>query len=484
MKYSLSDILKSTVLTEGRKEDAMNKYGASQELVDSLSAGDPSGNNKYLMWMTKQATGDNGKITNIPMADTVINIVQRFHSQAQRLNSEMAHEVGINPKAINNPKDINTYEDIDELDAILTVVEKKATDKEIRKESKKIFDDENILVIVPLTTRASCKYGAGTRWCITSPGNTHFDSYTKDAGFYFITDKNSSQSKDDRHYKYALQYYYGGRKTWWDARDDSHSETPAFMTTPSGRRAMKVIDDHQKKIAGDILKAKIESFKKNPNIHDYSSMESHLNEFEVVSVIKKLVEKEGYTFRVFNTVKHRLNTDEYENFIINFKNLSSNDFNSIRESLSNKQIVSIISKNPSVLNSITQTKWLDKKLDQSEKNNLSKDIKINEINNTESKVLMKKWSMTPEELTKHNSVSQYAILTQNGKLVKVVEVDSLNPESYRVVNSLKLRSTMDKTFSLYAIKTEKDLLNQYLNSESTMTDEELEKILSKAVKIG
>ena len=65
MKYSLSDILKSTVLTEGRKEDAMNKYGASQELVDALSAGDPSGNNKYLMWMTKQATGDNGKIANI-----------------------------------------------------------------------------------------------------------------------------------------------------------------------------------------------------------------------------------------------------------------------------------------------------------------------------------------------------------------------------------------------------------------------------------
>jgi hypothetical protein len=123
-------------------------------------------------------------------------------------------------------------------------------------------------------------------------------------------------------------------------------------------------------------------------------------------------------------------------------------------------------------------------LDQSEKNKLSKDIKINEISNTESKVLMKKWSMTPEELNKHNSVSQYAILTQNDKLVKVVEVDSLNPESYRVVNALKLRSTMDKTFSLYAIKTEKDLLNQYLNSESTMTNEELEKILSKAVKIG
>jgi hypothetical protein len=40
-----------------------------------------------------------------------------------------------------------------------------------------ISDTENFLQIVPLTEVASCKYGAGTKWCVTSKENNKFSWY-------------------------------------------------------------------------------------------------------------------------------------------------------------------------------------------------------------------------------------------------------------------------------------------------------------------
>ena len=54
MEFNLNQILESTILLEGRKEDVIKKYGEEHKpLIDRLSDSDPSGNNKYLAWMTK-----------------------------------------------------------------------------------------------------------------------------------------------------------------------------------------------------------------------------------------------------------------------------------------------------------------------------------------------------------------------------------------------------------------------------------------------
>jgi hypothetical protein len=44
---------------------------------------------------------------------------------------------------------------------------------------------------------------------------------------------------------------------------------------------------------------------------------------------------------------------------------------------------------------------------------------------------------------------------------KIVKVDSLNPESYKIINSMKLRATMDRGLTLYAIRTEAGLLDEW-----------------------
>lgn len=477
MKYNLSSILKSTVLAEGRKEKVAEKYDLSDDMINLLSNEDPSDNNKYLEWMAKQVTGY-GNGDNIPLADRVIALVKKFHKYNQRLTPDIVRGVTSNNKIINNPKDLNVYDSIEELQSVVKVVEAKKTESEIKKEATKIYEDEDILVVVPLTTRASCKYGAGTRWCITSTGKQHFNNYTKDAVFYFITDKNSSQSIDSRNYKYALQYYHNGRKTWWDAQDSSHNEAPNFMTTSSGIKAMKVIDDYQKRAAGEILKRRIESFKLDPDVNSFSDMVGHLKENEITDVINKLIAKEGHTFNVLSAIQKHISEELKEDFINNLENLSSNNFQTIKDTLKDLQIVKIISNNPAILNSVQQTRWLDERLSHDDKNTISNNIDHSSVSNTESKVIMKKWSMSKEELEKHKSRSQYGILIrdlesvpQEEKIVKVVKVDPLDPESYKIINSLKLKTTLEKEYKLYAIKTETGLLDKYIDDVKSLSSD-------------
>jgi hypothetical protein len=122
-------------------------------------------------------------------------------------------------------KDINKY-DLDGLK--LTIELHKETSKSQLKKidtsgAKKIFEDKNILIVRPLTYEASCKYGAGTRWCTTMTGQpSYFESHTKDdQGLYYIILKNFN--KDNKFYKIAI-HITPNTETWYDATDERMSD--------------------------------------------------------------------------------------------------------------------------------------------------------------------------------------------------------------------------------------------------------------------
>jgi len=57
---------------------------------------------------------------------------------------------------------------------------KKQKEREVKEdEFIKYYEDEDVLVIIPLTENASCKYGKGTRWCTAAKKENMFDEYTK-----------------------------------------------------------------------------------------------------------------------------------------------------------------------------------------------------------------------------------------------------------------------------------------------------------------
>jgi len=150
MEFKLKQILESTILLEGRKEDVIKKYGEEHtELIDMLSSEDPSGNNKYLDWMVKTALGQN-QDEQIPTADLIIRTVNDFHKQLARIKN----------------KDINSYKTLNDLKVVVDEALAKEEEKRVAKQAKKIFENDTAVIYVPFTVQASCKYGAGSKWCI------------------------------------------------------------------------------------------------------------------------------------------------------------------------------------------------------------------------------------------------------------------------------------------------------------------------------
>jgi len=77
-----------------------------------------------------------------------------------------------------------------------------------KKQSEKVYEDENLLVVKPLSYEASCFYGAGTRWCTTRKDEPiHFNTYGKTMGrlFYIIFKNKTIQ---DPLYKVALFFKF------------------------------------------------------------------------------------------------------------------------------------------------------------------------------------------------------------------------------------------------------------------------------------
>lgn len=206
--YNLQQI--SNLLLEGRKEDILKKYGGEdQEVIDTInyfSVEDPSGNNKYLEWMFKNWAGLGKDRDYSPLDYEVVDVVELFHQNVQRIKN----------------KDINSYS-FKELEETVKEAEEKRRLTQLKKEAKKqktvIYEDDRWLVVSPHSWKASCYYGAGTKWCVTAKEtSSHWDNYSRNSTFFYVIDK--AKTKKDRYYKVAYRLLKIGSKfELWDAED-------------------------------------------------------------------------------------------------------------------------------------------------------------------------------------------------------------------------------------------------------------------------
>lgn len=151
-------LIKKILLQEGRVEDMKKKYPEQEDIVDFFVNNDPSNNNKYLQWMMKQVV-NNGQESGF-----VLSLVRHFHQNVQRLQK----------------KDINQYKTLQQLQDDLSKIGKSEGEKErkIKRDGAHVvFENDNVIALRPLNHEASCKYGAGTKWCVTMKGT---DKYWKD----------------------------------------------------------------------------------------------------------------------------------------------------------------------------------------------------------------------------------------------------------------------------------------------------------------
>ena len=484
MKFNLSQILKSNLLLEGRKEDTIKKYGEEHsDLINLLSNVDPSGNNKYLGWMVKTALGFN-KDENIPTADNVARVVNDFHRNIQRIKN----------------KDINSYKTIVDLKTVVDEALEAEKDVRVSKEAAKVYEDDEVVIMAPFTVEASCKYGSGSKWCIAGTSghndlNPHFDDYSKHSNFYFFIRKNVSKNEDSKGYKWALQLRFdrgNNDMTWWNAQDNSQRNTPGFVTDEMMNAVEAYNPSHTKKK----LDTQIKSFIGSPRINDYKKFKQFITNEQKVSVINKIISSTDLNSNVFTILVEDLTDEQKNNFIENYVkgSVNASDYEKMKDHLTVKQKERLIVNNPSILNNFNIMKNLNDNIFNDDiKYAITKSIDGKLINNTDSKVLLKKWSMTPEERSKHSETSFYVFLSSGdwdtGERLKLIDslvkVDPLDPNSYRTINMMKLRKQVQPATKMYGIKTTNGLLDNYVNKNSEPIPSDIESMLKeKSIEIG
>lgn len=209
------------ILLESREDDFkksfLKKFRPEQiEMIIDIAKQIPSGT-KFLTFLGKTLPNS---INNEFLNDKVKETLKKFVSVGSNL-----------PK-----KDINQYESFEELVQTIDSYENRIRRTvQTIEGAELVYEDDRFTVVAPLTTKASCYYGSGTKWCTSSSAdNTHFGRYMEDGKLFYFLDKTKPTS--DRFYKVALLKKFDGDETYYDAPDKSFNSGWIF-----GKKELKTI---------------------------------------------------------------------------------------------------------------------------------------------------------------------------------------------------------------------------------------------------
>lgn len=95
-----------------------------------------------------------------------------------------------NERGLIELNDLSRYSSFDEILSVTAIAELKSQEKELEKQIKVIYTNEEWMVIRPLTYHSSLKYGASTKWCTASDSNPdYFLRYTKRGILLYMINK-------------------------------------------------------------------------------------------------------------------------------------------------------------------------------------------------------------------------------------------------------------------------------------------------------
>jgi len=262
IKYNILE----QIITEGRLEDMIKKYEGevSEDVVRQLSAGDPSGNNKYLDWMCAQREDYTSEYT--------IKMVQCFHENVNRLSEKNVNAIYVsdtesNTKIKRAPKDINSYPTPDDIEVMCKYFEEQKPKNASR---VKIYEDDKWLVVSPLTHEASCSYGAHSNWCVSTSNRDYYQRYTKEGILVFFLDKKGVNpiKPDANIYKVAVNIKYDRPEpiNWeWYSMEDNRIDA-ALMMNLIPKNLIEVTSKYFNEFMGELHKKNeldLEELKKN-----------------------------------------------------------------------------------------------------------------------------------------------------------------------------------------------------------------------------
>jgi hypothetical protein len=120
--------------------------------------------------------------------------------------------IELNEKKLIINNDLSTYKTFDELDLQISLAELRGIDKEMEKQCLKLMENDEWLVLKPLSYLASLKYGSSTKWCTAMKDNPdYYFRYTKRGILIYVINKKT-----------------GNKVAGFKSLDDSYEEETSF----------------------------------------------------------------------------------------------------------------------------------------------------------------------------------------------------------------------------------------------------------------
>ena len=192
-----------------------------------------------------------------------------------------------NERGLIQSNDLSKYSSFNEILSVTSIAELKSQEKELEKQIKVIYTNEEWTVIRPLTGNSSMKYGSGTKWCTASTKNPdYFFRYSKRGILLYIINKKTGlkvacfKSLDDEH-----------EFSFWnqvDTRIDSiESGLPLFIidiirdeVTNNPVSNMSLLSDEEKKNQENLLGYRLKKYSSSelqPEEMDVSNLYNHFD---------------------------------------------------------------------------------------------------------------------------------------------------------------------------------------------------------------
>lgn len=114
--------------------------------------------------------------------------------------------------------DLQSYKSFKDVFAEHKKVKEKKEQKMLEKQVIKLLDDDEWLMVIPLTYESSLKYGSNTKWCTASTEYpSHYESYTKKGVLIYTINK----KQKTKYAGYCEIKSFGGSKdiSFWNSAD-------------------------------------------------------------------------------------------------------------------------------------------------------------------------------------------------------------------------------------------------------------------------
>ncbi len=189
------------------------------DLIELLAENDPSSTNKYLPFMVKQTETWVDWLKEELKNNTfkeMFDIVKEFED--------------LSNKNLLENKDIYSYTSNQEIVDTIKLAREKVTKSHVKKfETLSLYEDDNFLVVQPLTSRSSNIYGKSTKWCVSSEQNDfkkYFNQYTENGVLVFFIDKRVKEEETRDKIYSKVAFHHDKSKsvgteatTIWDSKD-------------------------------------------------------------------------------------------------------------------------------------------------------------------------------------------------------------------------------------------------------------------------